>query len=246
MPPALGRNSVSLVLPALNEGEVIGHVVETARAALERLTDDFEVIIVDDGSSDDTGRVLDGLAGGGIRVIHFPENRGYGHALRAGFAAARHPLVAFIDSDDQFDPLELKRFLSLVDEADLIVGYRVGRRDGGLRAILSRGFNLLVRAVIGIGVRDVNCAFKLIHREALERLQLRSASYTINAEMLARATALGLRIREVPVTHRERRTGRSKVGSRDIPHALREILRLRRTLARTAISDRPGSVDADR
>jgi dolichol-phosphate mannosyltransferase len=231
------RPSVSLVLPALNEGEVIGHVVEHARAALEQVATDYEIIVVDDGSSDNTGRVLDALAGERIRVIHFPENRGYGLALRAGFAAAVHPLIAFIDSDDQFDPLDLKRFVELADQADLIVGYRVGRRDGGLRAVLSRGYNLLVRAAIGVAVRDVNCAFKLIHRAALDQLPLHSERYSINAELLARAARAGMRIREVPVTHRERHTGRSKVGVADVPYAVREIFTLRRALTGGA----PGS-----
>jgi dolichol-phosphate mannosyltransferase len=219
-----------MVMPALNEGEVIRHVVTRSQAALRELTDDFEIIVVNDGSSDDTGPILDELADEQVRVIHFAEHRGYGCALQAGIDLAAHPLVVFMDSDDQFDPLDLQHLLPLAAEADVVVGYRAVRRDGALRLLASRVYNLLVSQALGLPFRDVNCAFKLFHREVLSGLPLSSEGYAIGAEMLARSQRAGYRLREVPVSHRPRRTGRSKVRLSDIPRAFARILALRRAL----------------
>jgi dolichol-phosphate mannosyltransferase len=220
-----------MVMPAFNEGEVIRHVVGRSRAALRELTDDFEIVVVDDGSRDDTGPILDELADEQVRVIHFTEHHGYGSALQAGAEAAVHPLVVFIDSDDQFDPLDVRHLLPLSVDAEVVVGYRAVRRDRALRLLASRGYNLLVRRMLGLAFRDVNCAVKLLHRDVLSSFRLSSGGYTIGAEILARAQRAGCRIREVPVSHYPRRTGRSKVSLLDIPRALAQILALRRVLA---------------
>jgi glycosyltransferase involved in cell wall biosynthesis len=219
-----------MVMPAFNEGEVIRRVVTRSHAALRELTAAFEIIVVDDGSSDDTGPILDELADDDVRVIHFDEHRGYGCALQAGIAIAMYPLVAFMDSDDQFDPLDLRNLLALSAQAEMVVGYRAVRSDGALRVLASRGYNFLVSRVLGLAFRDVNCAFKLFQRKALSNLQLSSEGYAIGAEMLARAQRAGYRIREVPVTHHPRRTGRSKVSLYDVPRALAQVLALRRAL----------------
>jgi glycosyltransferase involved in cell wall biosynthesis len=221
---------VSCVMPAYNERDVIGEAVRRMQQALERLTAGFEIIVVDDGSTDGTGRILDGMADARLRIIHFPENAGYGRALRAGFEAAVYPLVFFTDSDDQFDPVDLRLLLSLARQGDIVVGYRNSRRDGAVRSLLSGGYNTLVRALLGITVRDVNCAFKLVRRDTLAQLGLTSDGYAINAEMLARAARAGLRVCEVAVSHQERRSGRSKVGFGDIPRSLAQVVELRHAL----------------
>lgn len=221
---------LSCVMPAYNERDIIQFAVRRVRESLERLAADFEIIVVDDGSTDGTGRALDEMADRRLRVVHFAENMGYGRALRAGFATAMHPFVFFTDSDDQFDPDDVGRLLPLVEDADLVVGYRSPRGDGALRSLLSGGYNALVRGMLGLAVRDVNCAFKLIRRDALHRLALTSDGYAINAEMLARAARSGLRIREVPVSHHLRRTGQSKVGLGDIPRTLAQVVELRRAI----------------
>ncbi len=225
------RPSVTCVLPALNEVEGIVHAVSEVRAALARFTEDSEIIVVDDGSTDGTGALLDELAAAEqIRVIHSPINRGYGVTLRTGFAAATRPLVFFTDSDRQFDVMDLGALLSAIADADVVIGHRIGRRDGTLRGGLSLGYNAIVRTLLGIRVRDVNCAFKLLRREVLAQMPLTSKRYTINAEIIARAARAGFRIHEVPVPHRARQSGRSKVGIRDIGPALGEVLALRKTL----------------
>lgn len=221
---------VSCVMPAYNEREGIRRAVEHVRQAIERLTTGFEIIVVDDGSTDGTGQILEEMADETLRVVRLPENYGYGRALRAGFEAAVHPLVFFTDSDDQFDPLDLERLLPLAADAELVVGYRVGRRDGALRSVLSSGYNRLMRGLLGLDVRDINCAFKLVRRDVLSNLGLTSDGYTINAEMLARAHKQGWRLREVPVGHRPRLTGRSKVGLSQIPRSLWQVYGLNHAL----------------
>jgi len=153
--------------------------------------------------------------------------------LRAGLAAATRPLVLFTDSDDQFDPMDLALLLPLIDGADIVIGRRAGRQDGALRAVLSDGYNMLVRRLLQVQVRDINCAFKLARREALQALGLISTGYTINAEIIARVTRAQLILREVPVSHRPRRAGHSKVGVTDVPASLASLLALHRTLRKT-------------
>lgn len=220
--------ALSCVLPVYNEREVIGAVVARLVASLERLRTNFEIIVVDDGSTDGTGAILDALADPHVRVIHLDRNAGYGCALRTGFGVATHPLVFFMDSDDQFDPDDIAALLT--QDADIVVGYRAHRDDTRVRAWLSNGYNVLVRAILGVRARDVNCAFKLIRRQALARLDLRARGYAINAEMLARAARMGLRVQEVPVRHYGRRAGQSKVGWGDIPRSLAALVQLRRAL----------------
>ena len=229
--PLAPRPSVSCIMPAFNEEATIGVAVANVRQALQDLTGDFEIIVVDDGSTDRTLARLDALAATSeLRVVHLAENRGYGWALRTGFAAASRSLLFFTDSDDQFDAMDLSRLLAVIDSADIVIGHREARHDGPLRAALSSGYNALVRKLLGVRVRDVNCAFKLVRREVLVAMNLVSAGYGINAEMMARAARARLRVREVPVTHRPRRAGRSKVSIADVPSSLLDLLWLRRAL----------------
>src|SRR5436190_10245772 len=179
VPPSGARHRVSCVLPARNEEDAIGLVVPAALEALASLTVESELVVVDDGSTDGTGGLLDALAAREpcLRVIHFHEPRGYGAALRAGFAASRLPLLAFTDSDGQFDLRDLDRVLPLLADADLVVGFRIDRADPASRHVLSRGYNALVRLLVGVRVRDVNCAFKAFHRRVLDLLPLESDGY---------------------------------------------------------------------
>ncbi|APR79843.1 Glycosyl transferase, family 2 [Minicystis rosea] len=223
------------MLPVFNEEEGIADAVAHVIGALERHTDAFEVIAIDDGSTDRTGAILDAMAAElpALRVVHFERNRGYGAALRAGFAASTLPLVFFTDSDDQFDPMDIGALLPLCDEADIVVGYRVGRNDGASRAVLSWGYNQLARRLLGVAVRDLNCAFKVIRRGALDGLALESEGYCINAELIAKAHVRGSAVREIAVRHRARQTGSSKVRMGDVPRTVRDLLAIRRAITRS-------------
>jgi glycosyltransferase involved in cell wall biosynthesis len=220
------------VFPAHNEGENIEACCVVSNALLAELVDDYEILVVDDGSTDDTPRLVEALAARypKVRCIRQPRNAGYGLAIREGFRQARFELLFFSDADRQFDLYNLTELLPLMDAHDLAVGYRARRQDTIMRRILSWGYNVLARALFGFQVRDVDCAFKLFRREAIERIDIQSERWFLNTEILAKATILGLRIAQRPVTHLPRSADVSKVGIGDIPRTLRELMRIRRQI----------------
>jgi dolichol-phosphate mannosyltransferase len=218
--------SLSLVIPAYNESAVIEAAVREADAALGRLFDCSEVIVVDDGSADDTPSLVAGLAVEFpcLRLVRHPVNQGYGAALRSGFEAAAFELVAFTDADCQFNLLDLGRMAPLAARYPIVAGFRTDRKDPWRRRFLSRGYNRLARTLLGTGVRDCDCALKVFRREALADLLPESRGFFVNTEMLARARRLGYEVAEVAVTHRPRLGGESKVSLREVPRTLRTLL----------------------
>jgi glycosyltransferase involved in cell wall biosynthesis len=220
---------ISAVLPAYNEESALEATVGGLRSVLAGLGRRFEIIIVDDGSADGTGVLADRLARGdpAVRVIHHPRNRGYGAALRSGFAAARLEWVFLMDSDGQFDPSELPAFVDASAAADFVVGYRAARADPAHRRIFARAWAWLMRALLGVRARDVDCAFKLMRRSFLATMPLDAGGAFLSAEMLARAGRLGARIAERPVRHLPRRAGRQTGGSlKVLARAFYELARL--------------------
>jgi glycosyltransferase involved in cell wall biosynthesis len=220
-------NSISAVLPAFNEEENIETATTRMADVLRSLNlRDWEVIIVDDGSEDGTGEIADRLAASDpdhIRVFHHRPNRGYAEALKTGFTSARHQLIFYTDSDNQFDVKELKNLLPLIENADLVCGFRIYRFDPLTRLILSWGFNLLVRIIFRINVRDVDCAFKLFRREVFDKVTIESKKFFVDAEVLAKAKYYGFRMVEVGVRHYPRQAGRSTVRPSHIISTLREV-----------------------
>jgi len=227
LPYPQGTLRVSLVIPAYNESAVIARAVAEADTALASICPEYEIIVVDDGSTDDTAVVVEGLQVRypHLRLLRHFHNRGYGAALASGFRAARFPWVAFTDADCQFDLRELASLLERCEEGVIVVGRRIGRKDPWLRRFLSWGYNQLVRGLLGIPVRDVDCALKVYPRALVRRLLPRSNGYFVNTEMLYRAVRQGWSIREVPVSHRPRAAGRSKVGLREVPRTAFTLLR---------------------
>jgi dolichol-phosphate mannosyltransferase len=226
-PHAPARRCLSLVIPAHNEEASIRQAVAEADDALARVAPDYEILVVDDGSSDATAAAVASEAATRprVRLLRHPANRGYGAALRTGFEAARFERVAFTDADCQFHLDDLSRLLPLTDAADVAAGYRVGRQDPARRRLLSWGYNTAVRALLGTRVRDVDCALKVFRREALAGLLPESAGFFVNTEMLARARQRGYRVAEAGVRHRPRLRGSSKVSvGRDVPRALVALL----------------------
>ena len=157
-------------------------------------------------------------------LIRHDTNRGYGAALRTGFEAARFPLVAFTDADCQFDLRELVRLAKATESCDVAVGYRVDRKDTRRRCFYSRGYNLLVRTILGTGVRDVDCALKVFRRESLAVILPDARGFFVNTEMLTRARWLGLTVTEHPVSHRPRLGGESKVSLVEIPKTFSKLV----------------------
>lgn len=219
--------NVSLVIPALNEEEVILNCLDQAVLALEKEADHFEIIVVDDGSSDSTAKRVSeyALKEPRVRVISGDKNRGYGHALRTGFEAARHEMVGFTDADCQFNLLELGRLIYLVKSYDLVCGYRIERKDPLLRRLVSKSFNWTAKTLLPIEVRDIDCAFKLMRKNVVNRIMPQTDGFLFNAELLAEAKLQNYSIVEVGVTHHPRIDGQSKVSFRQIPIVLLELLR---------------------
>jgi len=230
------RHSLSVFYPCYNEQDNVRRVVGEALAVLPSLSDDFEIILVNDGSRDRTGEIIDALAGEDerIRAVHHEVNRGYGGALQSGFRAATKDLVFYTDGDGQFDIAEIAKLLALIDSHDIVSGYRVRRQDGLMRRLNAWAWGRLVTWVLGFRCRDVDSAFKLYRREIFERIRMKSTGALIDAEILARAARAGYTLTEVPVTHRPRVAGTqtgAKLGV--ILRAFRELLRLRKEIVST-------------
>jgi glycosyltransferase involved in cell wall biosynthesis len=230
-PAPVALDGLTIVLPCFDEAENLPEAVRYATDAADRCAVTHEIVIVDDGSTDDTVTVAGALAAQDprVRLIVHAENRGYGAALRSGIGAARHPWVLLIDADLQFDVGELADFLPLAPSADLVVGWRIlpqGPVSGRFGSAL---WNRFVRAAFDLPVRDVGCAFRLVRRELLQDLDLRASGALAGAELLVKSRAKGARIAEVPVHHRVRVAGRQAGAAPRRPaRTLRELAELRR------------------
>jgi glycosyltransferase involved in cell wall biosynthesis len=221
-----GQVQVSAVLPAFNEQDNLPRAVPALEQALKAATAAYEILVVDDGSRDGTAGVLQTLQAErpALRVVTHSRNRGYGAALRSGFAAARYEWVFLMDADNQFDPSQVSALLAHADVADIVAGYRAHRRDPLLRRLNAWAFFSLVRVLFGHLVRDVNCAFKLIRADLLHRLDLRSDGALINAELFVLARRGNARIVEVPVRHFPRTAGKQTgADPRVVLRAFREL-----------------------
>jgi glycosyltransferase involved in cell wall biosynthesis len=221
--------SISVFFPCYNEQDNVGRVVKLAIEVLEGLTKDYEVIIVNDGSKDGTGEVADALAGmnSRVRVVHHPKNSGYGAALQSGIRAARKELVFFADGDGQFDIGEIKLLLPMIEQNDIVCGYRLNRKDPLVRKLNGRLWTMLVNLLFGMRIRDIDCAFKLFRREIFDDMKMSSGGALISAEILARATRRGYRIAQVGVHHYPRTAGKQTGASpKVILRAFKELFAL--------------------
>lgn len=205
--------SITAFFPAYNDAGTIGDLVITAMQTLSQITPDYEVVVVNDGSTDHTARVLNELAHRHprLRVIHHSRNRGYGAALRTGFANARKEWVFYTDGDGQYDPRELLRMVRAVrDNVDVVNGYKIFRCDPFHRAVIGRLYHYTMRLVFGFRLRDVDCDFRLIRRQVLDRVPLESDTGVICVELVKKFQDAGCRFVEVPVCHYHRVYGRSQ------------------------------------
>jgi glycosyltransferase involved in cell wall biosynthesis len=209
--PKLLNHSLSVILPAYNEEKVIAQTVANVLPVLEDWTQDFELIVVNDGSSDQTGPILASIAQSDprVRVITHEVNRGYGAALASGFAASTKELAFFMDSDGQFDIRDLQKFFPFIDKYDAVVGYRENRQDPWMRKLNAWGWKMVVRLTLGVHVRDLDCAFKVYHADFIHRHAFETQGAMINAEMLYKLQHDGGAIKEIGVCHLPRQGGRA-------------------------------------
>lgn len=224
---------LSLFFPCHNEAENLEALVADALAALPALASRYEVILVDDGSRDDTAGVAERLVqqhGGAVRLVRHEVNRGYGGALRSGFAAARYDYLAYTDGDRQFRVADLARLVESAEStgSPVVIGYRLQRADPPLRLIYATLYRVANRIWFGLRVRDVDCAAKLFRRDVLRNINVHSDGAFFSAELLIRLRLAGVTAHEVGVPHYPRTAG-SPTGARlsVIARAVRDFWSLR-------------------
>jgi glycosyltransferase involved in cell wall biosynthesis len=225
--------SITVFFPCYNEQDNVARVAHSAIEVLEGIGADHEIIIVDDGSADDTGRIADDMAGGNdrIRVIHHADNRGYGAALQSGFRAATKELVFYTDGDGQFDMHEMPALLPLMAQYDVVSCYRMNRQDNLLRKLAGWLWTRMTGLIFSLRLRDVDCAFKLYKREIFDHIKMESTGALIDTEILARIARKGYRITQKGVHHYPRRAGQpTGANPKVILRAFKELLKLRRRI----------------
>ena len=204
-------NSLSVFFPAYNEAENISHTVKKALKVLESLKiPRYEVLIVDDGSKDKTAEVVDKLAEQfkEVRVIHQP-NGGYGEAVKTGFYNSKNEWIVYTDSDGQFDFSEVSKFLDKTDQYKVLWGYRIKRADPFFRLLFAKGWKLCIFLFFGLWLKDVDCGFKMLNKEVLEKIPHLESTRggMVNAELAIKSKKSGFEIAQIGVTHYPREFG---------------------------------------
>jgi glycosyltransferase involved in cell wall biosynthesis len=205
--------SLSIFFPAYNDAGTIASLALIAHMTARQLTRDYEVIVIDDGSPDHTGELLDEMARHfpWLKVVHHGTNRGYGGALRTGFQTAAKDLVFYTDGDAQYDPREMTRlFEAFSPEVDFVNGYKMWRSDPLHRKIIGKAYHTFVRTMFGLHLRDVDCDFRLMRRAVFEKVVLTRSSGVICVELMKKVQDHGFRIAQVPVHHFHRTYGKSQ------------------------------------
>jgi glycosyltransferase involved in cell wall biosynthesis len=207
------KPSISVFFPAYNDAGTISSLVIQAKQTLAEIADDYEIIVVNDGSKDDTAQIIDFLAAEypEVRAVHHQKNRGYGGALRTGFASASKELVFYTDGDAQYDVRELKLlYEAFSDEVDLVNGWKLKRHDPWFRIVIGLIYQYLIKYTFGLKLRDVDCDFRLMRRSIFDQVHLESNSGVICVEMMKKIQDAGFSLTEVPVHHYHRLYGKSQ------------------------------------
>lgn len=221
--------NISIIIPCFNEAE---NIIDTVNMVINNIDDsvsDYEVILVDDGSGDNSREIINRLleTNGKIRALFHKENFGKGAALRSGFEQARMDWILTMDADLQIDISELKHFLPFCRDYDLITGFRIGRKEGFSRSIVSEIYNFVVSVVIGAQIHDVGCPFKLLKTEHVKNLDITSRGFAVDAEIFNIFMLHKYRIKEVSVNCRPRIKGKSTVKFRHYIKTFIELIRLK-------------------
>lgn len=227
------KRSISVFFPCYNEEDNVETTVTKALGVLKAVAETYEVIVVNDGSADRTLAIAQELAREyqQVKVVSHEKNRGYGVALRTGFKNAQYELVCFTDADGQFDFGEIQRFLPLAEKYDAVLGYRQKRQDKFQRKVNTFFYKMAVDFLFGLGVRDIDCAFKMFKKEIISKIKIEADGAVASAEMLIKFKRIGGTYTEIGVSHYPRLAG-NPTGARPgvILKAMRELLNLRKRL----------------
>lgn len=227
------KHSISVVFPVFNEEGCIESTICQTKQCLENLASDWEIICVNDGSHDRSGEIIEEIIkqDDRIKIVQHAVNIGYGAALKSGLYKATKELVFFCDSDLQFHLNELIIHLVWIEQFDVVIGYRAKRQDPLHRKMNAFGWNMLVRLLLELKVRDIDCAFKLFKRHIFDRISINAVGAMVNTEILTQVTRMGFKIKEVPVTHFPRPVGtQTGANIRVIIKAFKELIQLRKKL----------------
>jgi glycosyltransferase involved in cell wall biosynthesis len=228
--PLTAPPGLSVFFPAYNDSGTIASLVITARRAARTLTPDFEIIVVNDGSADSTADILEELARTypEVRVVTHGRNRGYGAALRTGFATATKDFIFYTDGDAQYDPSEMTVLWNrMAPYVDMVNGYKISRSDPFYRVIIGKIYHYTVKLLFGLRVRDVDCDFRLLRRSIFDTVHLEKSSGVICLEMMKKIQDAGFRIAEVPVHHYHRAYGKSQFFNfRRLVRTARDVAKL--------------------
>jgi glycosyltransferase involved in cell wall biosynthesis len=252
----LDKPAISLVIPMFNEEANIEHAVRYAAEALSQHSSDYEILIVDDASTDESPEIVRRAIAGNpkIRLIRHEFNLKLGASLRTGFAAAKHDLILYMDADLPFDPDVLGRAIRAMDvtRCDVVSGYRFDRTTEGMkRTLYTIAYNWMIRVLFGISIRDINFSFKLIKREVLQAIELRSEGSLIDAELIVKARNHGFSIQQIGLDYFPRVIGTSHLSSADVIFKIfRELVALfpemRRRVPRQVQAAKPAANEAER
>jgi glycosyltransferase involved in cell wall biosynthesis len=239
------KPGLSIFFPAYNDAGTIASLAIVAHMTARQITEDYEVIVVEDGSPDHTGALLDEMATvyPWLKVVHHQKNRGYGGALRSGFATASKELVFYTDGDAQYDPREMKAlYAAFSPEVDFVNGYKISRNDPLHRIVIGRVYHWFVKLAFGLRLRDVDCDFRLMRRSVFEKVTLTRSSGVICVELMKKVQDHGYRLAEVPVHHFHRSYGKSQFFNFPrVARTLADLTRLWFELVVRKLHLRPGS-----
>ena len=219
---------LSAFFPAYNEEGNIERMCSSLKNVLPQVAEDFEIIVVNDGSEDRTREIADRMVREDhrIRAVHHDRNRGYGAAIRSGMHACQKEYIFFTDGDNQFDVSQISLFIPYTSEYDGVIGFRINRQDSWMRKANAWAWNWLVRWMFGLRVKDIDCAFKLFHRKVYEKIELESSGAMISTELLVKITKNGYRLHEIGVLHSPRLEGKQTGANlRVILRAFKELFR---------------------
>ncbi|MGB0717347.1 MAG: glycosyltransferase family 2 protein [Phycisphaerae bacterium] len=228
--------SLTIFYPCYNEEENVENTTASALEVAKRLSDDFEIIIVNDGSRDRTGELADKLAAQHpqVRAVHNNPNLGYGGALQRGFRESTKEYVFYTDGDGQFDFQEMDKLIPLMADFDIVSAYRINRQDPAIRKLNAFCWTTLVNTLFKLGIRDIDCAFKIYPRRLFDEIEMKSTGALIDTEILARAKRLGYSIGQIGVHHYPRTAGEQTGANISvILRAFKELFKLRREILNT-------------